>query len=201
KRRVELRARTRTQELARLVAGYRSAVGPLAAQRIECVSDRDDPCCYRYIVSREPLGIAVAVPALMVISNGGHDGIWKAGLVQDRRSDGRVDLHFLHLGGRQLGGFIQNMIGQRQLAYIVEQCTGSQCVDFIIREPEDGAHSERIALCTADVADAHLVAGVDSGRKRLDSRKMHTARVRYLPGLLLEADNMNFVCKIAGNYQ
>ena len=58
---------------------------------------------------------------------------------------------FFQLGGREPAGLVQNMVRDRQLADVVEQRAGPQCVDFIIGESKHLADADSVDLRPPDV--------------------------------------------------
>ena len=70
---VEVTARTSFELVPRIVFGKRAAVRPVLAHRPVCVADGHDPGAERDRPASEPVGIAGAVPALVVVPHDGED--------------------------------------------------------------------------------------------------------------------------------
>src|SRR5436309_15395927 len=67
--RVELRARATLELLERVARRQRLAVDALARHRVVRVGNEDDACAERNLLAAQPVGVAVAVPALVVMQH------------------------------------------------------------------------------------------------------------------------------------
>src|SRR5262249_32867839 len=116
--------------LDRLLAVQRSTVLTVLVQRVKAINHRQYSRGNRDLFAREAVRIPVAVPTLVVIPHDRHNRIRKSYPLQNLRTDYRVDLHLLKLGGGELGRFVQNMIRYRELADVMQKSTGFQRFDF-----------------------------------------------------------------------
>src|SRR5918911_3276836 len=81
--RAELRPRRETELLERLGRRTRRAVDPRGQHRVERVRDVDDPRAERDLFAPEAVGVARAVEALVVVTDGGHGVVEEAKAVDD----------------------------------------------------------------------------------------------------------------------
>src|SRR2546429_682295 len=97
-------------------------VRPVARHRVERVGDREDPRPERDLLPEEPVGVAAAVPALVV---GAHDADSLA--LQERHASEHllaehgVRLHRAALRLRERSRLEQDLVGDADLADVVEQ--------------------------------------------------------------------------------
>ena len=97
------------------------AVGAVGRQRVERVGDREHARGERDVLAGQPVGVAVAVPALVVVA---HDELGLAeevDVAQDLPADDRVALHQRALGLVERLGLEEDRVGDRDLADVVQQ--------------------------------------------------------------------------------
>src|SRR5215203_1358517 len=99
----ELRAAMLPHLLERFLEVEGTLVRALDGHRVPRVRKPDDRGKERYVLAGEPLGIARAVPALVVVAENG-DALSQAELGDDARSFARVALHELVLVLGELAG-------------------------------------------------------------------------------------------------
>src|ERR671931_773316 len=100
----ELRPASAPNLLGRLVPAERALVGPIGRHRVPRVGEPDDVRLERHRLAGEPVGIAAAVPALVVMVDERHARAQPAELADDRGAVGRVALDRLELRGIQTRG-------------------------------------------------------------------------------------------------
>ena len=100
----------------------RVLVGTPVRERVEDVGDSDDAAGQRDRRGREPVRIAAAVPALVVGERDllGHHQQLVGAAREDPRADRRVQLHRRELLGRVLAGLQQQVVGDADLADVVQ---------------------------------------------------------------------------------
>ena len=178
--RIELCPGSLLKYLAGFVDRFCRAKRPIAAKRVIGVGNGQNAGGLRNILSGQTIGVTGAVPALMMMAYGRHDGVVKPYFFEDRRPDDRMDLCFFEFGGGQRAGLAQNMIGHRQFADVMEQCSGPQGVYLTFAEAHRGPQPDRVDLRAADVAAADLVACVDRRSQCLDRCQLDAACLHYL---------------------
>ena len=65
-----------------------------------------------------------------MVAHDWHDRIREADALQYLRAGNRVQLHLLELGGGQLAGLVEDVIGHGELADVVQQRAGLQRFDL-----------------------------------------------------------------------
>src|SRR5688572_25863641 len=97
-----LRTRARSDEFDRVGFGPSGPVWPGRAKSIERVRDRENACGERDTGALQAFRISVAVPKFVMVLDRRNYGIRKADLLEDRRSDRRMDLCLFHFSDGQL---------------------------------------------------------------------------------------------------
>ena len=119
--RVELAPGRVLEPVQRLPDVERLAVRPRRRHRRERVADREDPGDQRDVLAGEPVEVAVAVPALVVVADPGPDELDVGQVADDRVAQRDVLLDDRVLGVGQLAGLAQDRVGDADLADVVEQ--------------------------------------------------------------------------------
>src|SRR5206468_1776585 len=120
--------------------------------RVERVGDVDDAGAERDLLALEPVGVASAVEALVMVPDRGYRVVQEAEAVDDAGALVRVPLHqrpFVLGEARRLE---QDRVRNRQLADVVEERRVAEQVELRLREAELAADRERELLDTARVA-------------------------------------------------
>ena len=91
------------------------------SQRIQEIHGGEDACANRNLFSPQTERISRPVPLLVVRPNNRYDGIREAHSLQDLGPDHRMDLHLLEFFWREPPRFGDNVLGYRQLAYVMQQ--------------------------------------------------------------------------------
>ena len=94
-------------------------VDAVAGHRVEGVGDGDDPTAQRDRAAGEAVGIAAAVPALVVVADDLGDVGHRLVDLEDRRSDLAVAPHLRHLLVGETARFEQDGVGDADLADVV----------------------------------------------------------------------------------
>ena len=121
----------------RLVVGEPAAVDTVRGHRVVRVGDEDDPGAERDVVPADPIRIAGAVPALVVVQHPVGDRV-DAEALEHAEADLRVALEHEPLGLGERAGLAQDLLGDRELAEVV-QAAGEACqLDLLAIDPEPG---------------------------------------------------------------
>ena len=142
--RVEVRARAAQQDRARLFARHAATIRAVFAHRVEAIDDGEDARRPRDRLAAQAVRVAEAVPALVMVADDGHDRVREIDAFEYLRADGRVNLHLVKLGGRQLPRLVQDVIGDGELADVVQQRAGLQRLD-LVRAKGRGCRPSRAA--------------------------------------------------------
>ena len=94
----------------------------------------DDPRAERDVLAQSRLGVAGAVPALVVVPDRRHGVVEEAEPVDDPRALVGVPLHQRPLVGRQARRLEQDRVGDRELADVVEERRVAEQVELGLRE-------------------------------------------------------------------
>ena len=153
-------------------------VRPVGGQRVEAVDHRQDAGADRDLVAAQAARIADAVPVLVMGADDRHDRIRKLDRRQDVGADVDVRLHRLELVRCQLAGLVEDVLGNRQLAGVVEQ---RRRLDRLQRRRVGDAERPRqphgVGLDAVDVVAGHVVLGFDGGREGRDRRHVQPVDV------------------------
>src|SRR5262249_38426208 len=88
----------------------------------------------RNLFALEPIRIAAAIPTLVMRAHDGHYRIRKVHTLKNFRPDDGVDLHFFKFFSREPSGLGDDVLWNGELADIVQQSSGAQSFDFILRK-------------------------------------------------------------------
>ena len=120
--RVELRAGVVADLGQRVLAAHRLAVGAVGGHRVVRVAAEDDPRGERDLLAGEAVRVAPAVPALVAGADDLADARHQAAdAVEQQLALDRVRLDQLELLVGELGRLVQDLLGDRDLADVVEQ--------------------------------------------------------------------------------
>ena len=140
---------------------------------------------------RAPIGIAspsdavrvaTAVPILMVMADDRHDRIREVDRRKNLGADRRMELHLLEFGRRELAGLVQDVLGDGDLAGIVQQRRRFDRLEQrFVGDLEFARERHRGDLDAADVAVRDFVLGIDGGCERLDGRQIEAVERGDMP--------------------
>ena len=133
------------------VLGHRAVVRAVRDERVVVVDDGEHAGAQRNGFSRQPFGVPRPIPALMMAFDVGRDGIRERHRADDVRADLRVDAHALELVGRQPAGLRKNVLGDRQLADVVQQRGHLHAFHFVRRHACRAGELRGSRLHAADV--------------------------------------------------
>jgi hypothetical protein len=119
--RVELSSRAALELGARLVERHPLAVRALGGHGTEGVGHGDDARLERDVLAGQPVGVAVAVPALVVVEDRGRDRSQRTDLVDQPVADPRVQLHHAELLVGELRRLQEDALADADLADVMEQ--------------------------------------------------------------------------------
>jgi len=116
----ELRPAAIAHLLRRLLARQRAVVRAVCRHRVPRVGETHDARLDGNVVAGEPIGIALAVPALVVVADERYRLAQAAELADDVGAVGGMPLDHLVLVLRQPAGLQQDRVGDAQLADVVQ---------------------------------------------------------------------------------
>ena len=164
------------------------SIRAVRGQRIEAVHDRQDACADGYVRSPEPVGISRAVPVLVVVPHDRDDRIREVDRREDLGADRRVQLHLLELGGRQLARLVEDVLGHRDLAGVVQQPARLDRLQrLLVGDPQLARQADGCALHSTDVAVRDFVFRIDRRRQRFDGRQVQAVELLDVALRVLEA--------------
>ena len=147
----------------------REAIGPVGGHRLEGVGDKDDARLERDLLAGEAVGIAAAVEALVVVAHPARLELHVGGL-DDVVAQQRVALHVLVLVVGELGGLVEDRVGDADLAHVVQQPGQAQAREPPGLEAQLGADEPAQLRDGLAVAARVGVLGVDRARQRAGQR-------------------------------
>ena len=123
KGRVKVCAATFRHDRERALDCHRRAVDAVAGQRVEDVCDRCHAALDRDLFADEAVGVAVAVPVLVVAERDARGKVKQGGVRagEDLVADLGVLFDLQALFGGQRAGLQQNRVGDRDLADVVQR--------------------------------------------------------------------------------
>src|SRR5436190_8802475 len=144
------RAELRAGGAPELLQGLRGRpCGPVDAgreHRVERVRHVDDPSAERDFLPAQPVGIAGAVVAFVVVPDRWHGVVQEAEAVDDAGALVGVALHQVPLLLGQARRLQQDRVRDRELADVVEERRVTEQVELCLREPQLPADGERELL-------------------------------------------------------
>ena len=107
---------------------------------------------------------------------------------QDVGAHVHVQLHLLEFRLGQLARLVQDVLGNRELAGIVQQRGGFYRLDvLIVTDAKRPRQSDRVRLDAPHVIVRHVVFGVDGHRERFHGREIEPIEIAEVPPGVLEA--------------
>jgi hypothetical protein len=173
--RIELRTGTSTYLRDGLGGVHPQAIGPGTRHRIVAIGYADDSSLERNTLAHEAVGIASAIPSLMVAANGRSESPQVDHLLDEGGSDGRMALHSLELGRIERAWFTYYAVRYADFADIVEMPCDTRRLDFPIAHSQSASQNPRKLGDTVRVAPSVTAFGIESRREGLD-------QIDYAPG-------------------
>ena len=138
--RIELDAGQLVDLLDRPLDRPRLLVRALVDQCVEDVGDSDDPAMQRDVLTRQPVRIAAAVPRLVMAARDllGTLEDREIAAAQDLGAHARVRLHQVELFVGQVRVLQQDLVGDPDLADVVQRCGAAKDFDLGGAEPDRG---------------------------------------------------------------
>ena len=160
------------------------AVRPARDHRLVGVDDRHDPRPDRDLGAGEAVGIAAAVVPLVVVEHDRRRVAQRAGLLEDDLADLRVLRDDPPLGRGEVARLGQDLVGDRELAEVVEQARGADPLELAARAGRSRARGRRTPRRSASTACPPTTAGRRASRSSasweatMASRPTSSARLR-----------------------
>ncbi len=132
--RIELGAGVVAQLMKGLGVGQCRAVGPVVDHGVVRIGDRDDARADRDLVALQAVRVAASVEALVVVEHH-RDGLAQARrLLQDDLADAGMLADRLPLLVAERGGLVEDLVGDGDLAEIVEERRDADALDLLAGE-------------------------------------------------------------------
>ena len=106
------------------------------------------------------------------MANDRQHGVGKVHATENLSADHGMHLGLLEFGRCERARLVQNVIGHRQLAYIVQIRSGVERLDFHFGKFQQLAETGGIGLHAPNVEVGRLIFCVDCGGQRFDRRQM-----------------------------
>ncbi len=172
----------------------RAPVGPVARHRVERVGDREDPRADRNLVSLRAVGIAAAVPALVVAANDAQPvAVEEGDTAEHLLAEDGVRLHEPPLGLAQGTGLLENLVWNPDLAHVVEEESVRGALVRGERRLDALGQGDRVALHPLRVCSRARVLCLERARER-----RHSLLVRLLDEEPLSPLDLEEVAEVAG---
>ena len=88
-----------------------------------------------------------------------------------------MHLHLVELGVAELIGFVEDVIGHRELPDIVKQRSGPQRLDLRLAQTEQSGEPGRVNLNAMDMIVGDFVLGVDGDRQCFDRSQVQVSHL------------------------
>jgi hypothetical protein len=174
--RVELRPGAALELRAGGLLVERPAVRPVAHERVPGVAGEHDPRRQRDRVARQPVGVAAAVPALVLVAHGRGHRLQAGERPQDALADHGVLAHQLPLAGVEPARLVQHAVGHADLADVVQQRDRLHVGDLWLGEPEPSGDRHREHAHAVGVVARVAVARLERGGQRVHDRPVALGR-------------------------
>src|SRR5262249_2239999 len=138
---IKLSSRVLVQERASLVSGHSLSVLPVFSDGVKRVDDSQNAGDHRNLFAGLAVGLAASIPALVMMTDYRANRVWEVDPLHDLGSDHGVDLHLLEFGGAELPGFVENVVGHRDLSDVVQQCACLERFDLGLSKSEISCES------------------------------------------------------------
>ena len=139
----------------------RLAIRPCRGHGREGVADGEDPGDERDLLTHEAIEVALAVPALVVVTDPGPDDLDVGQVAHDQVAERDVLLDHVVLVRAERAGLAQDVVRDADLADVVEQTGDADGVDEVALEPETFGQEHAVAGDVLGVLLRVAVLGVD----------------------------------------
>ncbi len=175
---------------------HRLVIGAFRRQRVEVIHHRQDAGAGRDLVALHPRRVSLAVPPLVVAQNQRRDRVGERHAGDDFGADLRVDANLLELFLRQRTRLRENVLGDGQLADVVQQGRRLDALNLVFRHADRFRETRREHLHAPDVRLARAILGVNRQRERLDRRQVQVRDLLHMALLVLDAPHVDLVAAI-----
>src|SRR5204863_4415303 len=148
---------------------HRAPVRAVAGHRVEGVRDSEDACAQRDLLSAQPIRIAGAVPALVVMADDARDVLEEGNTGDDPRAVLRMFTHGGPLGLRERPRLAQDVVWDADLADVVQDGAATEEGDVLSADPELVDDELHVAQHTIAVTTGLAVPHVERARERDES--------------------------------
>ena len=174
------------QSRHRFLQRQRPPILPIRSQRVQEIDRRQDAGAYRNLRPAQPQWIAGPIELLVVSAYDGDDRVGKAHPFQNFSSHQRMNLHLLEFFRRQPARFRDDVLGNRQLADVMQQGGGLQGIHSLPVNVEFLRHFDRVDANSLQVIVCRLVLGLDGKRERLDRAHVQVGHLFHVPLLIFQ---------------
>jgi hypothetical protein len=161
------------------------AILAVGSHGIQAVHSGQDTCADGNLFSLESIWIAFTVPLLMMRAHDGSHGIGKSHAFEDICADSRVNLHLLEFFRSETPRFVDDVIGNRQFADVVQQRRGPNSIHVLLAEREFLSDLDGIGSHAMQMLVRGVILGVNCQRKALDGAQMEGAHLFHMASLSL----------------
>src|SRR6186997_1329094 len=141
--RVVLRAGAAHELVQSVLFRQRLAVRAVRDHRDVRTADADDPRGKGDLVGGEPVRVPAAVPVLVARANDARHAAERRGCAQDALADDGVLADEPPFALVERAGFVEDLVGNRELAEVVELSGALELLELVPAEAERGADVER----------------------------------------------------------
>ena len=145
------------------------------------------------LVAFETGGIALAVVALVMTQDERSHRIRERHAADDLGAHLGMNPDLLELFMRERSRLREDVLGNRQLADVVQQRRRLDALDLVLAHPQRTGETGGVHLHAAHVALRRLVLGVDGERQRLDGGEMEIGHLQHVPLLIVDAAHVHRV--------
>ena len=156
-------------------------LGSIRHHRGETVDHGNDTGAERNVVASQARRVAAAVPALVVREDQRCHRVRERHRLQDLRSHPGMDLQPLELFVRQRALLRQDMLGDRQVADVVQQRRGSDPAHRVFTHPDGARETFTVGLHQLQEVARREVLGVDGEGQRFDDCQLQFGHLPHLP--------------------
>ena len=159
---------------------------PIRSQSVQKIHCRQNAGANRNLRPAQSQRIACPVKLFVMGPYDGHDRVWKAHPLEDFRSHQRMNLHFLEFFRRQAARFRDDVLGNRKLAYIVQQGCGLQRLHPLPVNLQFLRHLDGVNSNSLQVVVSRLILGLDGESQRFDGAHMQVGHFFHMPLLICQ---------------